>query len=67
MASLDASHETTVPSGTLVSRRTLKLMGVGIGDRFTSHADIIAVIGRIREAWDIGPNLISYATSCLDF
>ena len=29
MASLDASHETTVPSGTLVSRRTLKWMGVG--------------------------------------
>ena len=45
MASLDASQETTVPSGTLVRRRTLEWMGVG---NHFAHLDNIAVVSRMR-------------------
>ena len=66
MASLDASQETTVPSGTLVRRRTLEWMGVG---NHFAHLDNIAVVSRMRrERCVLGQRrLLGYLSSCLDF
>ena len=60
MASLDASHETTVPSGTLVSRRTLKWMGVG--NHFASRS--LPPSGHFCGRQ---PQIFAAASPCLNF